>query len=76
MNNATSALFESPTLPEFMERDWGFRQDHPAEVVWQGLRYRELLEELGRSDLINAEGKGVERRYGVDVDDPREQVRW
>jgi len=76
MSNAPSALFKSPTLPEFMERDWGFRPENAAEVVWRGRMYHSLLEELVRADVIEAEGDGIGRRYGTDVDDPREQARW
>jgi hypothetical protein len=75
MSNAPSVLFRSPTLPEFMERDWGFRPEHAAEIVWQGMMYHSLLEELVRADVIEAEGDGMARKYGTDVDDPREQIR-
>lgn len=75
MSNAPQAMYEDPTLIEFAERDWGERPDDFAETVLKMEIYRALMEELVRSKMIEAEGSGLDRRYGTDVDDPRETIR-
>ncbi len=75
MSNAPKAMFEEPTLVEFAERDWGRRPDDFAETVLKMRVYRKLMDELVRSRMIEAEGEGLERRYGTDVEDPRADVR-
>ncbi|MFB6264002.1 MAG: MBL fold metallo-hydrolase [Bradymonadaceae bacterium] len=75
VSNAPAALFEEPTLLEFAKRDMGYWPDDFAEAVLQLRQYRLLMDELVRAGMIDAEGEGFERRYGTDVDDPREPLR-
>jgi glyoxylase-like metal-dependent hydrolase (beta-lactamase superfamily II) len=75
MSNAPSAMFEEPTLLEFVERDLGYRPDDFVDLVWKASLYRELMDELVRSKMIESEGSGIERVYGVNIDDPRGEIR-
>lgn len=75
MSNAPSAMFGNPTVTEFVERDLGRRPDDFADFVLRIQTYRALMDELVRSRMIESEGAGITRRYGTDVDDPREKVR-
>lgn len=75
MSNAPSAMFEKPTLLEFVERDLGYRPDDFVELVWKASLYREMMDELVRSKMIESEGSGIERVYGVNIDDPRGEIR-
>ena len=75
MSNAPSAMYEEPTLVEFATRDMGRMPEDFAEAVLRIRIYGKLMDELVRSRMIEAEGDGLERRYGTDVEDPREDVR-
>lgn len=75
LSNAPAALVRQPTVIEFVERDRGYTVDEPLELVLAFERFRSLFEELVRTRTVAAEGDGVDRRYGVDVDDPRDKVR-
>lgn len=75
MSNAPSAMYEEPTLVEFARRDWGYVPDNFARAVLEMRVYRELLEELVRSRMIDAEGEGLDRKFGTDVEDPRGEIR-
>lgn len=75
MSNAPSAMYEEPTLVEFARRDWGHVPEDYAEVVLRIEVYRALMRELVRSQMVDAEGEGLDRRYGTDFDDPRAQIR-
>jgi glyoxylase-like metal-dependent hydrolase (beta-lactamase superfamily II) len=75
MSHAPEAMFDEPTLGEFVYQDWGRVPEDFAEVVLKAEIYRKLLDELVRSRMIEAKGQGLERKYGTDVEDPREEVR-
>ncbi len=75
LSNAPSALVRQPTVLEFVMRDQGLDASEPVELLKACQRFESLLEELVRARKIAAEGEGAGRRYGVDVDDPRDQVR-
>lgn len=75
LSNAPAVLVRAPTVIEFIERDRGLSLDDPLELMMAYDLYRTLFDELVRSRTIAAEGQGLARRYGVDVDDPREPLR-
>ncbi|RDV36191.1 MBL fold metallo-hydrolase [Bradymonadaceae bacterium TMQ3] len=75
LSSAASALFNGPTIVEFIERDRGYELHEPVELLWNFELFKVLFDELVRTRTIQAEGEGVTRRYGVDVDDPRAEVR-
>jgi len=75
MSNAPQAMYQEPTLVEFAERDWGRQPEDFAETVLKIQVYQKLMDELVRSRMIEAEGEGLERRYGTDVEDPRGDIR-
>lgn len=75
LSNAPAALVRGPTILEFMERDRGQLPDDPVELLLTYERFKLLFDELVRSRAIAADGEGLTRRYGVDVDDPREKIR-
>ena len=72
LSNLAAALVTAPTLDEFVARDQGHRSDDLAEHVLAMRRYRPFLDELVTAGMIKTEGEGLERRYGVDVEDPRD----
>ena len=75
LSNAPAALVRSPTVLEFVERDRGGSIDDPVDLALTYERFRHLFDELVRTRTIAAEGQGIERRYGIDVDDPRDKLR-
>lgn len=75
LTNAPAVLVRAPTVLEFIERDRGLSSDQALELLMAYRLFRNLFDELVRTDTIAAEGRGVERRYGVDVDDPRAKLR-
>lgn len=75
MNSAPAAMHNAPTVIEFIERDLGHHIDNLAELVLQLERYKAPMDELVRARMIDAEGEGLARRYGVDVDDDRAALR-
>lgn len=75
LGNVTMALGKAPTVLEFIEQDLGRRPDEPVDLVVTHLVFQRLLDELVRTRSIGAEGEGIERRYGVDVDDHRKEIR-
>jgi glyoxylase-like metal-dependent hydrolase (beta-lactamase superfamily II) len=75
MNSAPAAMHNAPTVIEFIERDLGHHIDDLAELVLQLERYRAPMDELVRARMIDAEGEGLARRYGVDVEDDRAPLR-
>lgn len=75
LTSAPQALVKTPTVLEFIELDLGYRPDDLVELVFSYRKYRALFEELVRTHQIAAEGEGMERRYGTDVDDPRASIR-
>jgi glyoxylase-like metal-dependent hydrolase (beta-lactamase superfamily II) len=75
MSNAPQAMYQEPTLVEFAERDWGRQPEDFAETVLKIQVYQKLMDELVRSRMIEAEGEGLDRRYGTDVEDPRGEIR-
>jgi hypothetical protein len=75
LSNAPAAMHEAPTVLEFIETDRGHRLEDLAEMVFALQRFRRPMDELARARMIETEGKGLSRRYGVDVDDPRNKVR-
>ncbi len=75
LSNAPQALVRNPTVLEFMERDRGHLPEDPVELLLNYELFRHLFDELVRSRTIAADGQGPERRYGVDIEDPRQKVR-
>lgn len=75
LSNAPAAFVRAPTVLEFIARDRGTAFDDPVELVLTYELFETLFEELVRTRTVAAEGEGLQRRYGVDVDDPREQLR-
>jgi len=75
MSNAPQAMYEQPTLVEFARRDWGYVPERFPRAVLELRVYRRLLEELVRSRMIDAEGEGLDRKFGTDVEDPRGEIR-
>ncbi len=75
LGNAPAALVRSPSVLEFIERDRGHLPEDPVELLLLYERFQLLFDELVRSRAIAAAGDGFERRYGVDVDDPRGKIR-
>ena len=75
LSNAPAVLVRAPTVLDFIERDRGGAVDDPVELVAEYQRFRHLFDELVRTRTVAAEGQGMERRYGIDVDDPREKLR-
>ncbi|MFP4599928.1 MAG: MBL fold metallo-hydrolase [Persicimonas sp.] len=75
MSNAPAAMHNAPTVIEFIERDLGHRIESLPELVLQLERYKAPMDELVRARMIDAEGSGLARRYGVDVEDPRAPLR-
>ena len=75
LNNAPSALVRRPTVAEFVARDQGIDASDSVNMLKACRRMERLLQELVRSRSVAAEGQGLERRYGIDVDDPRAEAR-
>jgi glyoxylase-like metal-dependent hydrolase (beta-lactamase superfamily II) len=75
LSNAPAAMHEAPTVIEFIETDRGHQLDSLVELVFEMQRYRRPMDELARARMIDTEGKGLSKRYGVDVEDPRERLR-
>ncbi len=75
MNSAPAAMHNAPTVIEFIERDLGHRIESLAELVLQLERYKAPMDELVRARMIDVEGEGLWRRYGVDVEDDRAPLR-
>lgn len=75
LSNAPAAMHDSPTVLEFIEVDLGFEPESLVEMAWQVKRYRGPLDELARARMIDTDGRGLARRYGVDVEDPRSSLR-
>lgn len=75
MSNAPSAMHNAPTLVEFVERDLGYRPESFVDLLWRVGVHRAMMRELVRAGMIEAKGEGLARRYGTDVDDPREEIR-
>lgn len=75
VTNVPMALHKSPTLLEFVARDFGAEPSDELRYVETLRVYQILLEELGRARLIDVEGHGLGRRFGVGVNDPRSALR-
>ncbi len=75
MSSAPAAMHGAPTVIEFIERDLGHRLESLAELVLQLERYKAPMDELVRARMIDAEGKSLARRYGIDVEDDRAPLR-
>jgi glyoxylase-like metal-dependent hydrolase (beta-lactamase superfamily II) len=75
MSTAPAAMHGAPTVVEFIESDLGYHIDDLAEMVLQVERYKVPMDELVRARMIDAEGEGLERKYGTDVEDDRAALR-
>lgn len=75
MSTAPAAMHQAPTVVEFIERDLGHPIDDLAELILQLERYKAPMDELVRARMIDAEGEGLARRYGTDVEDDRAPLR-
>jgi glyoxylase-like metal-dependent hydrolase (beta-lactamase superfamily II) len=75
IDNAPMAMHKDPTLTAFVYQDLGIV---PTDLVryTETLRtYQLLLDELGRSRLLDTVGDGLSRRYGVGLNDARSSIR-
>jgi glyoxylase-like metal-dependent hydrolase (beta-lactamase superfamily II) len=76
LSNAPAAMHGGGrTLPEYVEQDLGFKPHHLIRYVYTLRSYAAFLEELARSRMIDTRGNGMERRYGIDVEDTRAELR-
>lgn len=75
LTSASTALVQEPTIPGFIERDLGVTVEEPVEFLLHFEVFRTLFEELVRARAIIAAGQGIRREYGVDIDDPRAEIR-
>ncbi len=75
LTNVPLALVKGPTVLQFLERDRGRLPEDPLELLAAYEVHRMLLDELVRTRTIAAEGDGLHRRYGVDVQDSRQDLR-
>ena len=75
LTNVPSVLVQGPTVLDFIERDRGHVIENPVDLLLTFDVYHTLFEELVRTRTIAAEGEGMQRRYGVDVEDPRKRIR-
>jgi glyoxylase-like metal-dependent hydrolase (beta-lactamase superfamily II) len=75
MSTAPAAMHGAPTVVEFIERDLGYHIESLPELILQLERYKAPMDELVRARMIDAEGEGLKRRYGTDVEDERAQLR-
>lgn len=67
LSNARHAMRGGVTLAEFIERDLGYRPDD-AELALRMAAFHPFLDELVDSRVIDAEGTGMERIYGTNVE--------
>ena len=75
VTNAPLAMHKGPTLLEFVARDLGMEPSDELRYIETLRGYHLLLEELGRARLLDTQGVGLSRRYGVDLNDPRTELR-
>lgn len=75
IDNAPLAMHNDPTLLEFVHQDLGIEPRDIIRYIETVRTYRILLEELGRSRLLDTKGEGLLRRYGVGLNDPRAPIR-
>jgi glyoxylase-like metal-dependent hydrolase (beta-lactamase superfamily II) len=76
LSNAPAAMHGGGrTLAEYVEQDLGFKPTHLVRLIYTLRTYAAFLEELVRTRMIEASGAGMARRYGADVEDPRDEVR-
>lgn len=75
LQSVPAALVEGPTVRALIERDLGRVPEAPLDLLFTHQVFQGLLDELVRTRTIAAAGAGVERRYGVDVEDHRKEVR-
>lgn len=75
LGNVSAAVIDSPTVLEFIERDLGRRPEAPMDLLFTHQVFQALFDELVRTRNIGAEGEGIHRRYGVDVEDHRKEIR-
>ena len=75
LSNAPAAMHEAPTVIEFIETDRGHSLDRLEELFFELQRFQRPMDELARARMIETKGKGLSRRYGVDVEDPRDKLR-
>lgn len=75
MSTAPAAMHLSPTVVDFIRSDIGYQIDDLAEMVLQVERYKVPMDELVRARMIEAEGAGLARKYGVDISDDRAALR-
>lgn len=71
LSNVGPTMKGGKTVLELVDADLGHRPEHPAEYIEEVQRRRPFLEELVASRMIKAEGEGLDRRYGIDVEEMR-----
>lgn len=67
LSNAQHAMRGSASLAEFVERDLGYIPEDPVEFALRMRAIKPFLDELVDSRVVEAEGEGLERRYGTNV---------
>lgn len=76
MSSAPAAMHGGGrTLLNFIKQDLGFKPTRTTRLIYTARAYMAALEELVYSKTIDASGTGLSRRYGIDVEDPREELR-
>lgn len=75
LSSVPTALVEGPRVRDFIERDLGRTPEDPMDLLLTHQIFQALLDELVRTRTIAASGEGVSRRYGVDVEDHRKEIR-
>lgn len=67
LSNAQHAMRGGATLAEFVERDLGYIPEDPVEFALRMRAIKPFLDELVDSRVVEADGEGLERRYGTNV---------
>lgn len=68
LTNATLTLHGAPSLIEFAEQDLGYKPAYVPRFALTLLTHQAFFEELVRARGIAAEGQGLNRRYGTDLE--------
>ena len=75
IDNAPLAMHKDPTLTRFVYQDLGIEPTDMVRYTETLRTYQILLDELGRSRLLDTVGEGLGRRYGVGLNDARASIR-
>lgn len=75
LNHAPATMYNAPTVREFIENDRGRPVESFSRLVLLINKFKNPLDELERMGMIETDGSGLSKKYGVDVDDPRSRIR-